>query len=55
LSWLVIILSRYGSALYLNPAIFRPFFSAVKIAPSESECSSLWKMIEICGFSSIYC
>ena len=50
--WLI--LSEYGSALYPNPAIFRPSFSAVKIAPSESACSSLRKIIKICAFSSIY-
>jgi hypothetical protein len=41
------ILSKYGLALCLNPAVFRPSLSAVSIAPSEPECSSLWKMIEI--------
>jgi len=53
--WLkqIIILSEAGSALYPNPAIFRRCFSAVKIAPSESQCSSLRKMIKICAFSSI--
>ena len=49
-----IILSEFSSALYPTPAIFRQCFSAVKIAPSESQCSSLREMIKICAFSSIY-
>jgi hypothetical protein len=53
--WLkqITILSKCGSALDPNPVIFDPTLSAVKIAPSESECAPLRKMVKICAFSSI--
>jgi hypothetical protein len=49
----IIILSECGSALYPDPVIYSPAFSAVKITPSESLCASLRKMIKIGAFSPI--
>jgi len=50
-----ITLFRYGSALYSIPAVFRPSFPAVKIAPSESERSSFREMIKIGAFAPVDC
>ncbi|MGD1968884.1 MAG: hypothetical protein PVH74_08455 [Desulfobacterales bacterium] len=48
-----LVLFEVNSALYAHPVVSHWCFSTVNITPSESQSSSLRKMIKFCAFSSI--